>query len=111
MIFLEVISDVIPEPDEVFKVKLTSIETTGLSQSGKAILDKSASIATLSLGASDNPHGLVEFSLGESPYRVRENVGQLQLTIVRHFGKMGKCSISDTGAFLIPETYDSLSRL
>ena len=78
-----------PEPDEVFKVKLTSITTTGLSNSGAAILDKSASIATLSLGASDNPHGLVEFSLGESPYRVREDIGFLRLTIVRHFGKMG----------------------
>ena len=80
----------VPEPDEIFKVKLTSIQTTELSSSGAAVLDRSASIATLSLGASNNPHGLIEFLPGaSSPYYVRENEGDIDLWIVRHFGKMG----------------------
>lgn len=81
--------DDIPEINERFKLNLTSINSTGIDTSGAAVLDNSASIAYIVVGASNNPHGVLEFYNAQKSIRVSESQGEVNVRIVRQFGKLG----------------------
>ena len=81
-------TDLKPEPDEQFTIELVTIETTGISQSGKAALSRSK-LAYILLGASNDPHGVVEFSSFTQPLHVKEDIIEVELQLIRHQGKIG----------------------
>ena len=87
---IEVKTDSVPETNEQFKLVLHNITTVGISQTGAAKLDPSGREADLLIGASNDPHGIVEFSEIIQPIRVRESDNDLELRIVRRFGKIGE---------------------
>ena len=87
---LQVRLDSIPETTEKFKLTLYNVTTTGLSQSGAARLDPSGSDAWIVIGASNYPHGVIEFSEIAQPMKVKESDKSFEVRIVRHFGKLGK---------------------
>ena len=89
---IEVKTDSIPETNEEFKLVLDNVTTEGISQTGGATLDPSGHTAVLLIGASNDPHGVVEFSEIIQPIRVKESDGSAEVRIVRHFGKIGKCN-------------------
>lgn len=87
---LRVLSDLKPEPNENFIINLTSVETSGISKTGAAILDPSTKQAFISLGASNDPHGVFEFTPVQQPIHIKEDIRILELMIIRRYGKFGK---------------------
>ena len=87
----EVAADGIPELSEEYTLSLTTVHTISddISQMGFAVLNIEASMATITLSASDSPHGVVEFQ--QSSVRVQsEESSPSTLTIVREFGTIGE---------------------
>ena len=84
--------DATPELEERFVLNLVSVETISGSISpgtGVARLDAMATSADITISASNNPHGQVDFQTSSLVVRVEE--GQLlQLTVIRQFGIFGE---------------------
>ena len=83
-------SDGIPELQEVYLLSITSLRTVSedISQLGVAELDSQAAMATITVQASDSPHGVVEFQTNS--VRVSSEESSLPLlTVVREFGTIG----------------------
>ena len=90
-IVFEVAADGTPELAEEYLLSLTAVETLSedISELGRAQLDSDATMATISLRASDNPHGVVEFQ-ELSVEAESDESSPVVLTIVREFGSIGK---------------------
>ena len=88
-IVFSVAADGTPELAEEYSLSLTGVQTLteDISVTGRAVLDTSATMATVTLRASDNPHGVVEFQ--EMSVETEES-SRLFLTIVREFGAIGQ---------------------
>lgn len=88
MVF-EVTSDGTPELSEVFSLSLVAVRTVSddISQMGFAELNSLATTATLTVQASDNPHGVVEF---QETSVLSEESNPITLTVVREFGTVGE---------------------
>ena len=88
-IVFSVAADGTPELAEEYSLSLTGVQTLteDISVTGRAVLDTSATMATVTLRASDNPHGVVEF---QEMFVETEESGRLFLTIVREFGAIGQ---------------------
>lgn len=86
---LQVSADGTPELSEVYSLSLTAVRTVSsdISQMGIAELNSLATMATLTVQASDNPHGVVEFQ--ETSVSSEES-SPIILTLVREFGAVGK---------------------
>ena len=82
-------NDSTPENHEIFTVRLSDPITTGISPTGAATLVPGDSTATVVIGASDEPHGIIEFAPQSQPIRVTENVGTVDLRLVRIMGNIG----------------------
>ncbi len=85
-------SDATPELAEGFTLTLTTARTLSSiisSGGGEAIIETEGSTATITIGASNNPHGQVSF-LTNSLLIMTEEGATPQLTIVRQFGAFGK---------------------
>ena len=87
---LEVAPDATPEIEERYTLTLIDVRTTteDIAPSGAATLDPLATMATISIRASNNPHGVVEFQ-SSSLFVTIEEAAFLQLTLVRQFGLFG----------------------
>ena len=87
----EVAADAVPELEEEYHLSLTAVHTVSddISEMGAAQLDRDATMATLTLSASDNPHGVVEFQ-ELSVHAESEESSPVTLTIVREFGAIGE---------------------
>lgn len=85
----EVATDGIPELSEVYSLSLTAVRTVSsdISQMGFAELNSLATIATLTVQANDNPHGVVEF---QETSVLSEESSPTVLTLVREFGSVGE---------------------
>ena len=90
MLRLITLNDSVPESHETFTVRLSAPATTGISSTGAATLVAGDSTATIIIGASDEPHGIIEFAPRDQPIRVNENVGHVDLRLVRNRGSIGK---------------------
>ena len=88
-LLLPTLNDTIPENHETFTVRLSAPITTGISPTGAATLVPGDSTATIVIGASDEPHGIIEFAPQPQPIRVAENVGAVNLRLVRIMGNIG----------------------
>ena len=89
---VEVEPDVTPELEERFTLTLLEVRTISefiSAGSGAAQLDPQASTATITIRASNNPHGEVAFQSSSLFTSAQEGVAQ-QLTIVREFGAFGE---------------------
>lgn len=91
MLRLITLNDSVPESHETFTVRLSDPTTAGISSTGAATLVAGDSTATIIIGASDEPHGIIEFASRSQPVRVEENIGHIDLRLVRNKGSIGKC--------------------
>ena len=92
MISLLVRSDATPELEERFILTLDSVSTFSSvisSSAGAASLDPQARTADISIRASNNPHGQVDFQTSSLSVTVGEGLSQ-QLTVIRQFGSFGE---------------------
>ncbi len=80
-----------PEVEERFTLTLTSVDTLSddVAPSGYAVLNPLATMATVTIRASNNPHGVVEFQ--SRSVRLAEG-GAMGVAIVRQFGAIGELS-------------------
>ena len=73
---------------------MTLIATRTLSDNisppGHATLDPQAAMATVTIRASNNPHGVLEFQPPLLPVRVGESQLVGQITVIRQFGSFGE---------------------
>lgn len=89
----QVAADGAPELAEIYSLSITAVRTVSpdISQLGIAELDSQATMATITVEASDNPHGVVEFQSTSVAVESEES-SPVTLTIVREFGTIGKQS-------------------
>ena len=88
-ILIQVLADATPEVSEPYTLNITSVQTLSpdISPLGHASLDPLATMATITIQASDNPHGVVEFQAAAVSSR---ETAPVELTLVRKFGTFGK---------------------
>ena len=63
-IHLSVRNDSTPETYEVFVVHLNNLQTFGIASAGHASFIQGKTTATISISASDRPHGVIELEAG-----------------------------------------------
>lgn len=82
-----VIDDNIPEVQEPFYLTLVSVEalTPGI---GQASLDSNGNVAVITIIASDDPHGIIEFSSMMAFY-ITDESQHVFLSVLRKFGAIG----------------------
>ena len=90
-IVLNVRNDSTPETYEVFVVRLSNIQTFGIASPGHASFIQGKTTATVSIGGSDRPHGVIELEAG-SRLVSRNDEKNFTLTVTRLFGDIGKCA-------------------
>jgi len=86
---LTVRNDSTPETHEVFVVQLSNIQTFDIASNGQASFIPGKTTATISISASDRPHGVVELEAG-SRLVDRTDEKNFTLTVSRLFGNIGK---------------------
>ena len=86
---ISVQADSSPEVEERYTLTLVAVETISdnVSPSGHAIFDPLATMATVTIQASNNPHGVIEFQ--SDTVRLEEG-GAEGVAIVRQFGAFGE---------------------
>ena len=88
-IHLSVRNDSTPETYEVFVVHLNNLQTFGIASAGHASFIEGKTTATISISASDRPHGVIELEAG-SRMVTRNDERNFTLTVSRLFGNIGK---------------------
>ena len=63
---------------------------TGVRASGGASLDPSRYVATLTVGGSNHPHGIVNFAATSLRITARELNTTVNLTVIRKYGAIGE---------------------
>ena len=84
-------TDTTPELAERYTLTLRQVRTISdviSSGSGAATLDTQATMATITIRASDNPHGEVDFQNSSLFVTTEEGLAP-QFTIIRQFGTFG----------------------
>ncbi|XP_038076858.1 adhesion G-protein coupled receptor V1-like isoform X2 [Patiria miniata] len=92
-ILLSVLSDDTPEVNEEFQVTLSNVQTMGISLTGAATLDPQGSTASVTIQASDEPHGVFSFAQGSEVVMVAEGNTTVQLFVDRKFGSIGRVRV------------------
>ena len=88
-IHLSVRNDSTPETYEVFVVHLNNLQTFGIASAGHATFIQGKTTATISISASDRPHGVIQLEAG-SRMVTRSDEKNFTLTVSRLFGNIGK---------------------
>ena len=80
-----------PELSERYTLTLTAVRTvsTDVSPTGHALLSNTNTMATITIAASNSPHGVIEFQQGVIMLNITETT-TTQLTIIREFGTIGE---------------------
>ncbi|XP_033109462.1 adhesion G-protein coupled receptor V1-like [Anneissia japonica] len=89
VISLYALPDETPEVNEEFVIVLSGVETEGVSSTGAAELDPQGSVASITISASDEPHGVFSFAQGSDEITVSEDQQTVQLFVDRKFGNIG----------------------
>ena len=87
---LQVLADDTPEVNEEYIIILSNVITLGVSDTGSAALDPRGSTASITVQASDEPHGVFSFAQGSDFVLTQEGEITLQLFVERKFGSIGK---------------------
>ena len=85
-----VLADNTSETAEQFQVVLNNPMTSGIARTGQAEIDDLAGTATITVGASDEPHGVLEFQQSSRRVTVSEDARVLELSVARLFGNIGR---------------------
>ncbi|KAG8524634.1 Adhesion G-protein coupled receptor V1 [Galemys pyrenaicus] len=93
-IFVHLLDDNIPEEKEVYQVILYDVRTQGIPPAGRALLDAQGYAAVLTVEASDEPHGVLNFALSSRLVLLQEANITFQLFINREFGSLGAINIT-----------------
>ncbi|NXI47503.1 GPR98 protein, partial [Galbula dea] len=91
---VHLLDDHIPEEKEEYQIILYNIKTEGVSPSGAAVLDKQGYEAVLTVEASDEPHGVLNFASPSRVVLVPEENKTVQLFINREFGSLGAINVT-----------------
>ncbi|XP_016041836.2 adhesion G-protein coupled receptor V1 [Erinaceus europaeus] len=95
-IFVHLLDDNIPEEKEVYHVILDDVRTQGVTPAGIALLDAQGYLAVLTVEASDEPHGLLNFAVSSRHVLLQEANVTIQLFINREFGSIGAVNVTYT---------------
>ena len=87
------IADNTSEIDEQFQVILRNPVTSGISQTGAAEINPRMATATVTVPASNEPHGVLEFQQSSRRVSVEESDNVVELSVARLFGNIGKVEI------------------
>ncbi|XP_045141134.1 adhesion G-protein coupled receptor V1 [Echinops telfairi] len=93
---VHLLDDNIPEEKEVYQVILYDVRTQGIPPAGMALLDAQGYAAVLTVEASDEPHGVLNFALSSRFILVEEANTTIQLFINREFGSLGVINVTYT---------------
>ena len=84
-------SDPTPEIEERYTLELVAITTISdvISSSGAAVLDQQGTTSSITIRASNNPHGVVQFQ--QSSLTAMSQEGRsVEFTVIREFGSFGE---------------------
>uniref|UniRef100_A0A8C2V3T1 Adhesion G-protein coupled receptor V1 n=1 Tax=Chinchilla lanigera TaxID=34839 RepID=A0A8C2V3T1_CHILA len=95
-IFVHLLDDSVPEEKEVYQVVLYDVRTQGVPPAGMALLDTQGYAAVLTVEASDEPHGVLNFALSSRFVLLQEANVTVQLFINREFGSLGAINVTYT---------------
>ncbi|NXO18386.1 GPR98 protein, partial [Oriolus oriolus] len=93
-LYVHLLDDHIPEEKEEYRIILYNIKTEGVSPSGAAVLDGQGYEAVLTVEASDEPHGVLNFASPSRVVLLPEENKTVQLFINREFGSLGAINIT-----------------
>ncbi|XP_054434571.1 adhesion G-protein coupled receptor V1 [Pteronotus mesoamericanus] len=93
---VHLLDDNIPEEKEVYQVFLYDVRTQGVPPAGIALLDAQGYAAVLTVEASDEPHGVLNFALSSRFVLLQEANVTIQLFINREFGSLGAINVTYT---------------
>ncbi|XP_037657723.1 adhesion G-protein coupled receptor V1 [Choloepus didactylus] len=93
-IFVHLLDDNIPEEKEVYQISLYDVRTQGVPPAGFALLDAQGYAAVLTVEASDEPHGVLNFAPSSRFVLVQEANITIQLFINREFGSLGIINVT-----------------
>ncbi|XP_055460041.1 adhesion G-protein coupled receptor V1 [Psammomys obesus] len=93
-ISVHLLDDNIPEEKEVYQVVLYDVKTQGVLPAGAALLDAQGYAAVLTVEASDEPHGVLNFALSSRFVMLQEANITIQLFINREFGSLGAINVT-----------------
>ena len=85
-----VIADNTSEIDEQFQVVLRDVVTSGISRTGAAEINSRMRTATVTVAASNEPHGVFEFQQSSRQASFQESWNIAELSVARLFGNIGK---------------------
>nr|XP_031304026.1 adhesion G-protein coupled receptor V1 [Camelus dromedarius] len=95
-ISVHLLDDSIPEEKEVYQVILYDIRTQGVPPTGTALLDAQGYACVLTVEASDEPHGVLNFALASRFVLLQEANVTVQLFVNREFGSLGAINVTYT---------------
>ncbi|KAJ7406541.1 G-protein coupled receptor 98 isoform X1 [Willisornis vidua] len=93
-LYVRLLDDHIPEEKEEYRIILFDIKTEGVSSSGAAVLDSQGYEAVLTVEASDEPHGVLNFASPSRVVLLPEENKTVQLFINREFGSLGAINVT-----------------
>ncbi|KAF1420925.1 G-protein coupled receptor 98, partial [Spheniscus magellanicus] len=93
-LYVHLLDDHIPEEKEEYQIILYNIKTEGVSSSGAAVLDSQGYEAVLTVEASDEPHGVLNFASPSRVVLMPEENKTAQLFINREFGSLGAINVT-----------------
>ncbi|NWT12625.1 GPR98 protein, partial [Vireo altiloquus] len=93
-LYVHLLDDHIPEEREEYRIILYNVKTEGVSPSGAAVLDSQGYEAVLTVEASDEPHGILNFASPSRVVLLPEENKTVQLFINREFGSLGAINIT-----------------
>uniref|UniRef100_A0A8C7EBG5 Adhesion G-protein coupled receptor V1 n=1 Tax=Nothoprocta perdicaria TaxID=30464 RepID=A0A8C7EBG5_NOTPE len=93
-LYVHLLDDHIPEEKEEYKIILYNVKTQGVASTGAAALDSQGYEAVLTVEASDEPHGILNFASTSREVIIPEENKTIQLFINREFGSLGTVNVT-----------------
>ncbi|XP_060617754.2 adhesion G-protein coupled receptor V1 isoform X2 [Anolis sagrei] len=93
-LYVHLLDDHIPEENEEYQIILHNVRTEGVTSTGAAVLDSQGYEAVLTIEASDEPHGVLNFAPSSRFVLVQEGNITIQLFINREFGSLGVINVT-----------------
>uniref|UniRef100_A0A4W3JB69 Adhesion G-protein coupled receptor V1 n=1 Tax=Callorhinchus milii TaxID=7868 RepID=A0A4W3JB69_CALMI len=91
---VRLVDDHIPEEKEEYRIILSNVRTQGISSTGAAVIDDQGYEAVLTVEASDEPHGVVNFAPSSRMVSGQEGNKTIQIFVSREFGSLGAINIT-----------------
>ena len=98
---MSVRSDPTPEIEERYTLELIAITTISdvISLSGAAVFEEQGTTSSITIRASNNPHGVIQFQQSSLVARSQDGMS-VQFTIIREFGTFGEPTAPVSGTLI-----------